>query len=394
MPNFEWKGVNKSGQAATGVIEAANQSAVEQMLKAKQITATSIKAKKEKKVGGGSVALKDLVIFTRQFVTMIEAGLPIVQCLEILGNQQPNANFKAIILDIKAQVETGSTFADALRRHPKVFDNLYCNLVQAGEVGGLLDNVLGRLATYLEKADKLRKEVKGALTYPIITLVVAVGAVAILLLFVIPTFEKMFADFGRELPAPTKFVIGVSKWLQAYIVYMIGGIAGFIFLFKQALRNQKFHYGFDKFMLKVPLFGDLIKKSAVARFTQTMGTLLGAGVPIMDSLDIVASVAGNMIIEEELRAVKTAIGEGKQMTEPLKASVVFPSMVVQMIEVGEQTGAMDAMLNKIASFYEEEVEAAVGAITSAIEPAMMVFMGGIVGGLLIAMYMPIFSLAG
>lgn len=394
MPNFEWKGVNRSGQTAAGVVEAANQSVVEQMLKAKQITATSIKAKKEKKTGGGSVDLRELVIFTRQFVTMIEAGLPIVQCLEILGNQQPKANFKGIIMDIKAQVETGSTFADALRRHPKVFDNLYCNLVQAGEVGGLLDNVLGRLATYLEKADKLRKEVKGALTYPVITLIVAISSIAILLLFVIPTFEKMFADFGRELPAPTLFVIAVSKWLQAYIGYALAGIAAFVFVFRTALKNPSFHYQFDKFMLKVPLFGDLIKKSAVARFTQTMGTLLGAGVPIMDSLDIVASVAGNMVIEEELKGVKTAIGEGKQMTEPLKKSVVFPSMVVQMIEVGEQTGAMDAMLNKIASFYEEEVEAAVGAITSAIEPAMMVFMGGIVGGLLIAMYLPIFTLAG
>lgn len=394
MPNFEWKGVNRSGQAAAGVIEAANQSAVEQLLKSKQITATSIKAKKEKKIASRGVDLKSLVIFTRQFVTMIEAGLPIVQCLEILGNQQPSANFKGIIQDIKAQVETGSTFADALRRHPKTFDTLYCNLVQAGEVGGLLDNVLGRLATYLEKADKLRKEVKGAMTYPMITLGIAVGAVSILLLFVIPTFEKMFADFGRELPAPTQFVINLSKWLQAYIGYVIGGVVAFVLAFKQALKNHKFHYYFDKFVLKMPLFGDLVKKSAVARFTQTMGTLLGAGVPIMDSLDIVASVAGNMIIEEELRAVKTAIGEGKQMTEPLKKSVVFPSMVVQMIEVGEQTGAMDAMLNKIASFYEEEVEAAVGAITSAIEPLMMVVMGGIVGGLLIAMYMPIFTLAG
>jgi type IV pilus assembly protein PilC len=394
MAQFEWKGVGRNGQSAAGVVEATNQSAVENMLRAKQITVTSVKAKKEAKVGGKSVPLKELVIFTRQFVTMIEAGLPIVQCLEILGNQQPNANFKVIIGDVKAQVETGSTFADALRRHPKVFDTLYCNLVQAGEVGGLLDNVLGRLAVYLEKADKLRREVKGALTYPIITLLIAIGAVAILLLFVIPTFEKMFNDFGRELPAPTQFVIDLSKWLQAYIGHLLAVIVSAVFAFRAALKNKKFHYSFDKFMLKVPLFGDLIKKSAVARFTQTMGTLLGAGVPIMDSLDIVASVAGNMIIEEELISVKTAIGEGKQMTEPLKKSVVFPSMVVQMIEVGEQTGAMDTMLNKIASFYEEEVEAAVAAITSAIEPAMMVFIGGIVGGILIAMYMPIFTLAG
>ncbi len=394
MPMFEWKGVNRSGQAASGVIEAPNQATAEQMLRAKQITASAIKAKKEKSKGSKGVPLKELVVFTRQFVTMIDAGLPIVQCLEILGAQQPNPTFKAAILDIKGSVETGATFADSLRRHPKIFDNLYCNLVQAGEVGGLLDNVLSRLAVYLEKADKLRREVKGALTYPVITLVVAIGAISILLLFVIPTFEKMFADFGRELPAPTQFVIDISKWLQANILYMIGTIAAVVVLLKQALKNKEFHFRWDQMMLKVPLFGDLIKKSAVARFTQTMGTLLGAGVPIMDALDIVASVAGNMVIERELLTVKTAIGEGKPMTEPLKASVVFPSMVVQMIEVGEQTGAMDSMLNKIAAFYEEEVEAAVAAITSAIEPAMMVFMGGIVGGLLIAMYMPIFSLAG
>ncbi len=394
MPQFEWKGTNRSGQAAAGVIEAPNQAAVEQALRAKSITASSIKEKKDKSKGGKSVPLRDMVIFTRQFVTMIEAGLPIVQCLEILGNQQPNANFKNVILDVKQNVETGATFADSLRRHPKVFDNLYCNLVQAGEVGGLLDNVLGRLAVYLEKADKLRKEVKGALTYPVITLIIAVGAVATLLIFVIPTFAKMFADFGRELPGPTQAVINLSDWLRAYIFYMLGGIAAVVVAFKVAIKNEKFHYAVDKALLYIPLFGDLIKKSAVARFTQTMGTLLGAGVPIMDSLDIVASVAGNMIIEEELLNVKAAIGEGKQMTEPLKASVVFPSMVVQMIEVGEQTGAMDSMLNKIASFYEDEVEAAVGAITSAIEPAMMVFLGGIVGWILIAMYLPIFTMAG
>lgn len=394
MAQFEWKGITKTGQAASGVIEAANVAAAQQMLQAKNITASSIKAKKEAVKRSRGVPLKDLVIFTRQFVTMIEAGLPIVQCLEILGNQQPNPNFKNIILDVKSSVETGATFAESLRRHPKVFDTLYCNLVQAGEVGGLLDNVLGRLAVYLEKADKLRREVKGALTYPIITLVVAIIAVTILLLFVIPTFEKMFADFGRELPAPTQFVINLSKWLQANIGYLVGAIVAVIVGLRAALKNPKFHRVWDAMLLKLPLFGDLIKKSAVARFTQTMGTLLAAGVPIMDSLDIVASVAGNMIIEEELQTVKKAIGEGKQMTEPLKQSVVFPSMVVQMIEVGEQTGALDAMLNKIAAFYEQEVEAAVAAITSAIEPAMMVFMGGIVGGLLIAMYMPIFTLAG
>lgn len=394
MPHFEWKGTNKSGQASSGVLEAPNQQAVEQALRAKQITASSIKAQKEKFKGGGKVDLREMVIFTRQFVTMIEAGLPIVQCLEILGNQQPNKNFKFVIQDVKAQVETGQTFADSLRRHPKVFDNLYCNLVQAGEVGGLLDNVLGRLAVYLEKADKLAKEVKGALTYPVITLIVAISSIAILLLFVIPTFEEMFADMGRELPGITQMVINISHWLQDWILALIVGIAVFVFAFKFALRNHQFAFAVDKAMLKLPLFGDLIKKSAVARFTQTMGTLLGAGVPIMDSLDIVASVSGNLVIEKELRVVKEAISEGKQMTEPMRNSVVFPMMVVQMIEVGEQTGAMDTMLNKIASFYEEEVEAAVGAITSAIEPAMMVFMGGVVGTLLMAMYMPIFTMAG
>jgi type IV pilus assembly protein PilC len=394
MAQFEWKGVTKAGQASSGVVEAPNQAAVENMLRSKQITATSVKTKKEKGKATASVPLRDLVIFTRQFVTMIDAGLPIVQCLEILGAQQPNPNFKKVIYDIKSSVESGSTFADALRRHPKTFDNLYCNLVQAGEVGGLLDSVLARLAVYLEKSDKLAKEVKGALTYPIVTLLIAMGAIAILLIFVIPTFEKMFADFGRELPAITQMVIGLSHWMQSYILFAIAGAFAFVSAFKAALKNYKFAYAVDVVMLKLPLFGDLIKKSAVARFTQTMGTLLGAGVPIMDALDIVASVAGNLVIEKELKKVKVAISEGKQMTEPLRQSIVFPSMVVQMIEVGEQTGAMDSMLNKIAQFYEEEVEAAVGAITSAIEPMMMVVMGGIVGTLLIAMYMPIFTMAG
>lgn len=394
MAQFEWKGTNKSGQAASGVVDAASQSAVETMLRSKGLTISSVKAKKENTGSKYGAPLKELVIFTRQFVTMIEAGLPIVQCLEILGSQQPIPGFKALIMDVKAQVETGSTFADALRRHPNTFDGLYCNLVQAGEVGGLLDSVLGRLAVYLEKADKLRQEVKGALTYPIITLVIAIGAVMALLIFVIPTFAKMFADFGRELPAPTQFVMDASTFVQAYWWVMIGSVAAFYFGLKLALKNPQFAYQFDAFLLKVPLFGDLIKKSAVARFTQTMGTLLGAGVPIMDALDIVASVAGNLVIERELKGVKAAIGEGKQMTEPLRKSLVFPSMVVQMIEVGEQTGAMDTMLNKIASFYEDEVEAAVGAITSAIEPAMMVVVGGIVGGILVAMYLPIFTMAG
>jgi type IV pilus assembly protein PilC len=334
------------------------------------------------------------VIFTRQFATMIDAGLPLVQCLEILGEQQPNKTFKTIIREVKSDVEQGSTFADALRKHPKPFDDLFTNLVQAGEIGGILDTILNRLAVYLEKADALARKVKGAMVYPTTVMVIAIGVVVLMLTKVIPTFEKMFADFGGELPGPTAFVVALSHFMQQWIGLFLGVVIGAFMAFQMARRRSlKFRRATDALALKLPVFGPLIRKVAVARFTRTLGTMIASGVPILDGLDIVAKTAGNLVVEDALRDVRTAITEGKTIAEPLAESGVFPGMVTQMIAVGEETGAMETMLSKIADFYDEEVDAAVDALTAMLEPLMMVFLGGSVGGLLIAMYLPIFKIA-
>ena len=399
MPIYTWKARTRQGTVRKGEIEAGNQEAVMVQLRAQSLLPVAVKEKAKDiseylpflKPG---IKTRELVIFTRQFATMIDAGLPLVQCLNILGDQQPNPTFKAVIREVKSDVEQGSTFADALSKHASPFDSLYVNLVAAGEVGGILDTILNRLAVYLEKADALAKRVKGAMVYPLTVSVVAVGVVLLLLVKVIPTFEKMFADFGGVLPAPTQLVVTLSHWLQDWIAVMLVGIVLVFFSFFQARsRSLSFRRRTDALALRVPIFGDLLRKVAVARFTRTLGTMIASGVPILDGLEIVAKTAGNVVIEEALFEVKAAIAEGKTIAEPLAESGVFPGMVVQMIAVGEETGAMEAMLGKIADFYDDEVDTAVEALTSLLEPIMMVGLGGTVGGLLIAMYLPIFKIA-
>ena len=399
MPIFQWKARTRQGSLKKGEIEAMNEAAVMAQLRAQMLLPVTVK-EKSKDVSEylpflkQGIKTRELVIFTRQFATMIDAGLPLVQCLDILGNQNTNKTFKEIIRQVKADVEQGSTFADALRKHPKPYDELYVNLVQAGEIGGILDTILNRLAVYLEKADKLAKKVKGAMVYPTTVLVIAIAVVALMLVKVIPTFEKMFEDFGGELPGPTKVVVMLShfmqQWIGLFLVVVVGAIMAF---FAARRRSLKFRRSTDALALKLPVFGPLLRKVAVARFTRTLGTMIASGVPILDGLDIVARTAGNMIIEEALRKVRAAITEGKTIAEPLAESDVFPGMVTQMIAVGEETGAMETMLSKIADFYDEEVDAAVEALTAMLEPLMMVFLGGAVGGMLIAMYLPIFKIA-
>lgn len=398
-PIFLWEAKTKAGEIKKGEMEAADAAAVDARLKSLGLTPSKVRKKTFLDAGisipgVGGVASKDILIFVRQFATMIDAGLPLVQCLDILGSQTPNPMFRKVIFAIKTRVEGGSTFSDALKEHPKVFDELFVQLCAAGEVGGILDTILNRLAVYREKAEKLKAKVKSALTYPSVVLLVGIGVTALLLLKVTPVFAKMFADFGSALPAPTQVVVDMSEWLQKYIIYIIIGLAAFAFAFVTFYRNPKGRIIFDKVILKVPIIGDVLTKVAVARFTRTLGTMISSGVPILDALDVTAKTAGNRTIEAAIGHVRTKISEGKNIAGPLADTKVFPSMVVQMIGVGEATGAMDQMLNKIADFYDEEVDTAVAGLTALIEPVMMVFLGGVVGGFLIAMYLPIFSLAG
>lgn len=400
MPKFMWEAKTKTGASQKGVMEASNEAMVESQLKKYGFTSINIKAEKSSgfsllgKGGGGRVNTKDLVVFTRQFATMIDSGLPLVQCLDILASQQENKSFKAALYNIKESVESGSTFADALAKHPKIFDQLYVNLIAAGEVGGILDTILNRLAAYIEKAMKLKKQVKGAMVYPATIISIAVVVIGVILVFVIPTFAKMFADFGGTLPTPTLIVIGISNFLQKYILVIIGACYGIKFLIGKYYATPVGRKTMDRMFLKMPVIGVLIRKVAVAKFTRTLGTMISSGVPIMDGLEIVAKTAGNKIVEEAIYKVRQAISEGKTMAEPLGESGVFPPMVVQMISVGEATGAMDAMLNKVADFYDDEVDDAVGNLTAMMEPLLMVFLGTTVGGLVVAMYLPIFKLAG
>jgi type IV pilus assembly protein PilC len=399
MPVYAYEGRTRAGAMKKGMIEAANEAAATAQLRAQQILPTVVKAKGRDLLAGlklpqSKPKTRELVIFTRQFATMIDAGLPLVQCLDILAEQQPNKYFQSVLRTVKSDVEQGSTFADALRRHPRCYDDLYVNLVAAGEVGGILDTILNRLAVYLEKADALARKVKGAMIYPITVLVVAIAVVVLLLVKVIPVFQKMFAEFGGTLPGPTQMVINVSEFMQAWIVYMLIAAFAVVMGFFQARRRSKmFRYRTDAIFLKLPIFGQLLRKVAVARFSRTLGTMISSGVPILDALDIVARTAGNMVVEEAIMKTRSAIAEGKTIAEPLAESKVFPSMVVQMVAVGEQTGAMDSMLAKIADFYDDEVDAAVSALTQLLEPLMMVFLGGTVGTILIAMYLPIFKIA-
>jgi type IV pilus assembly protein PilC len=394
MSVFVWEGKLANGGIKKGEIEATDKAAAALILKRQRIVPTKLKSKsKDISLFEKKVKTKEIVIFTRQFSTMINAGLPLVQCLDILSSQQPNPNFKKVTSQIKVDVEGGSTFADALSKHPKIFDSLYVNLVAAGEVGGVLDTVLNRLAVYMEKNESLKNKVKGAMTYPIIVLCVAFGVVAILMIFVIPTFSDMFKQFGSALPGPTQLIVNLSSFFRKFWWAMIGFIVALIFGFKWIRTQEKGRFYTDKMMLRLPVFGPLIRKVAVAKFTRTLGTMISSGVPIMDGLEITSKTAGNMIIENAIRAVRTAIGEGRTMSEPLEQTGLFPGMVVQMIAVGEATGAMDQMLGKIADFYDEEVDTAVEALTSALEPMLMVFLGGIIGFVVVAMYLPIFKMA-
>ena len=398
MAEFVWEARARTGEVRKGSMDAESEDAVNQKLRSQQLQPTKVKKKGKPlafRVGTG-VGSKDLVTFTRLFATMIDAGLPIVQCLDILQGQTDNKNFGVILRDVKASVEQGATFSESLGRHPKVFDHLYVNLVQAGEVGGILDTILNRLAIYIEKNMKLKRQVRGAMAYPSIVLVVFFGVLTILLVFVIPGFQTMFKDFGAkdELPALTKMVMAVSTGFVSHGPYillaLIGVVVGVVYTYKTARGKKAIH----KWLLRLPIVGDVLRKIAVARFTRTLGTLLSSGVPILDALEIVAKTAGNVIVEEAIMYARLRISEGKTMAQPLLETGVFPTMVVQMVGVGEQTGALDAMLNKIADFYEDEVDVAVSALTSLIEPVMMVGIGATVGVVLIAMYLPIFSIAG
>ncbi len=399
MPVFHWEGKNRNNHVQKGELEAQNEEAVRASLARMKITPTKIK-KKPKDLFENVAFLqppvkeKDVILFCRQFSTMIDAGLPIIQCLDILHAQQENKTFKGMLKSIKESVESGATLADSLKRYPKHFDDLFVNMIAAGEAGGILDTILRRLSVYMEKAAKLKSQVKGAMTYPIVTMIIAVVVVAVILVFVIPVFQQMFQDFGGELPAPTQIVIDMSEFVKAKILYIIVGLVLFIIAFKKYYRTERGRITIDAMLLKLPVFGILLRKVAVAKFTRTMGTMLSSGVAILEALDIVAKTAGNTTIEKAIYKVRSGISEGRTMADPLMESGVFPAMVCQMISVGESTGALDAMLGKIADFYDEEVDQAVENLTSLIEPFMLVFLGVVIGGLVVAMYLPVFKMAG
>jgi type IV pilus assembly protein PilC len=395
---FEWSGKTNRGIIEKGEITANSKDEVISQLRNRNITATFIKQKEKKALFGGlsfggGVGDKDIVIFTRQFATMIDAGLPLVQALEILSTQVENKFLAKTIETIKTDVESGSTYADALKKHPKVFTELYANMVAAGESGGILDTILNRLAAYIEKAMKLKKKVKGAMVYPIVVSSIAIICIAVIMIFVVPTFSKMFISMGGTLPLPTLLVIKLSNFLAG-----IGGLltgltfVGIFIGIKQFRKTEKGKAATDKIMLKLPIFGILLRKVAVAKFTRTLGTLISSGVPILDGLEITAKTAGNKVVEYAVMDVKTAVSEGKTLAEPLMKSKVFPPMVTHMIAVGESTGSLDSMLNKIADFYDDEVDNAVNNLTAMMEPFLMVFLGGSVGFIVIAMYLPIFKL--
>jgi type IV pilus assembly protein PilC len=394
---YLWKGKTAKGEVLSGEYQAIEKNEVGEYLRKRRIVITSIKKKpKEIEIGflqKKGVGVKDLSVFTRQFATMVNAGLPLVQCLDVLGKQLDKPHFKKVVLTVTSDVEGGSTLAEALDKHPKVFSDLYVNMIAAGEAGGILDVILSRLAVFLEKADALQRKVKGAMTYPAIVLTVAGGACIFMLMFVIPVFAKMFSDFGGELPAPTRIVMNLSDFIRNYWWAMAGGATLATIAFKRYRATISGKRMTDKLFMKIPIIGTVLLKSAVARFTRTLGTLIGSGVPILQGLEITARTAGNMVIQEAIQATAVSISQGDTIAQPLRESGVFPPMVVQMIGIGEQTGALDEMLAKIADFYDDEVDAAVEALTAAIEPIMIVLMGGMVGSMLIAMYLPMFKMS-
>jgi len=395
MPIFVYTGRTRGGQTVNGEMEAATRAAVIARLRTQQIAATNVRTKPKDITFpgfGGGVDEKEIVIFTRQFATMIDAGLPLVQCLEILASQQENKIFKKALVAIRQSVEGGMTFAAALKQHPKVFTSLYANMVEAGETGGILDTILNRLAAYMEKAMALKGKVKSAMIYPSTIVTVALVVVVFLLVFVIPTFKTMFEGFGAALPLPTEIVLMISNIVRRYFLYAVAVIIAAIVSLRMWYKTPGGKLAIDSFMLKTPVFGLLIRKVAVAKFTRTLGTLISSGVAILDGLDITARTAGNRVVELAVQRTRASIAEGKTISEPLKASGVFPPMVVQMISVGEATGALDTMLGKIADFYDDEVDTAVANLTALLEPMLMVFLGIVIGGVVVAMYLPIFKL--
>ena len=396
---YLWVAETKKGRKLKGELEAASEQIARAQLKKRNLNVLKVKPKPKDLFANipfmqPKVKSKDIVIFTRQFSTMIDAGLPLVQGLNILAEQSTNPTLKAILKQITKDVEGGSTLAEALKKHPKVFDDLFVNLVAAGEVGGILDTILQRLATFIEKAEDLKSKIKGAMTYPLVVVAIAILVIAVILIFVIPVFQEMFASFGSALPVPTQVVVNMSEFMKSNFIWVFLAIVVLIFAYKQYRSSKGGRKTTDSLFLKLPIFGDLLKKTAVARFTRTLGTMLSSGVPILDSLEIVAKTAGNIVIEEIIYDVRSSIAEGQTIAEPLSENDVFPGMVTQMISVGEATGALDTMLDKVADFYDKEVDTAVDALTSMLEPLLMLFLGGAIGGLVIAMYLPIFSMAG
>ncbi len=397
MPAYVFKGRTRVGEVTSGERSAASKDAVIAMLRREQIFVTSVK-KKGRQISlptfGGGVSSKELAIFTRQFSVMIEAGLPLVQCLEIIGSQQDNPEFKKVLLQVRQDVEGGASLADALKKHPKVFDNLYTNLITAGETGGILDTTLQRLAVYIEKAVKLKSAVKSALIYPIAVVSIAGLVVTVILWKVIPTFATLFSGLGAQLPMPTRIVILASEWMVRLIFpFAIALLVG-IYAIKRCYSTHRGRRIIDSLLLKLPILGMILRKIAGARFCRTLATLISSGVPILDGLEITALTSGNGVIEDAIMETRTSVEGGQSLAGPLKSSTVFPSMVVQMISVGEQTGALDNMLSKIADFYEEEVDTAVAGLMTLMEPMLILFLGIVVGGIVISMYLPIFSLIG
>ncbi len=398
MPVFTYRGTNRAGASVAGEMTAASKNELQTLLRRQQITPTKMSEKGKEfnlPTFGGGVTAKELAVFTRQFSVMIDAGLPLVQCLEILASQQENKLFQKVLTGTRGAVEGGSTLSAAMKQYPKVFDPLYSNMVEAGETGGILDTILQRLSTYIEKNVKLKAAVKSALIYPIGVLSIAAAVIILLLWKVVPIFATLFAGLGVDLPLPTKIVIALSNFVGSIFgLLILVGIGAAVFGLKVWYGTPQGRYALDSLILKLPVLGMLMRKIAVARFTRTLGTLISSGVPILEGLDITAKTSGNAVVEKALFAVRRALEEGKSLTEPLKESSVFPGMVTQMISVGEQTGAMDAMLQKIADFYEDEVDAAVKDLLTALEPIMIVFLGLVVGGVVISMYLPLFSLIG
>jgi type IV pilus assembly protein PilC len=398
MPFYKWTGRSVEGGTRQGRLEAENEQAARTLLRKQNVFPLTLKETRPlfggKLMGrAGKVREKDLVIFTRQFSTMINAGLPLIQCLDILAYQQESHHFAKVIGEVRREVEKGSTLADGMRRHPQAFSDLFVNLVAAGEAGGVLDVILNRLSSYLEKSQRLKKKVKGAMAYPAVILMVATAVVGLILVFVIPIFEKMFAESGQALPLPTQIVVGLSKLVKNNFMALLGTLVVFVFVARSLIRREGVRWALDRMVLRIPLFGSLFRKVAIAKMSRTLATMLASGVPILEAMGIASSTVGNKLVAQSIEQARTAISEGRSISEPLAKTGVFPPMVTQMIHVGETVGELEGMLAKIADFYEEDVDTTVETMTSLLEPILMVFLGGIIGILVVSMYLPIFKMA-